>query len=1048
MPALSDIVGNVAVRPGANRLPLPLTSLVGRGHDIAEVSQLLGGNRLVSLVGPGGVGKTRVALGVAAASNGSLPGPGGQVVAWVELAPLGGTGAADVAMAVADALGLAELGAREPFEAVRWEIGTAPALLVLDNCEHLIAAAAEACHQLLGACPELRVLATSREPLGVPGEAVWPVAPLALPSSTERSVSVVARYDAVQLFMQRARAASPSLLLDDEARANTVARICRRLDGLPLAIELAVGNLRAMPIEELGTSLDKVFDVLVGGPRTAPTRHQALRATLDWSHRLLGPAEQQMLRRLSVFAGDFNVAAAAAVALDGDEARAYGLLRGLVDKSLVVAGTSTGRGWYHMLATVRQYAGEQLSAAGEERQVRDAHLSWCAARAGQAERRLEGATQAVELAQLAREMNDLRAALQFAHNSGQPVKVLEIAGALGRFWYLHGNYREGREWLDRAVVNCPDAPDALRARALRASGRLAFLQCEYPAAVRRLSAALRLYRDLGDSRGTATALQILGAVDREQGRYQQATAHYSRSLDLFEALGDRWGIATAHSYLGFCAWLQREFDQARAECSLALQQFQASSDHEGTAWSLLSLGIVAQYEGDLDLADDLLSQSRRISEEIGFREGVAWCLNQQGLVAWRRHSPTAHELLLASAELHRELGDQWRLTSVLDALAAAAVQDGNLGKAARLLAAAEAVRARIGTPVPTCERPDREATTRAVAEGLGDAERARLVAGAGNLALDELLRATTAGGPSPAPSPDGRRGAAPSGSPGEETPEPLVKTAAVAAPLAEPVAPTVGAVLGPAVDDAPALSVRALGASEVRAGGRLVELAEWGYAKPRELFYLLCSSPPRTKEQLGAALWPDLDGNQLRNALHTALRDARRALGDRDWLLFANGRYSFNRSRPYRFDVAEFETALSNARRARGPDALPHWQRALAAYGGDFLPDMAAGEWAEERRRELRASYEAALSAAGGALVAAGQHRLALQVYERAVAHEPLNESAHRELMRCLERLGQPARAMRHFDELATLLRRELGASPAAETVRLYEQLRSSSGPS
>ncbi|MGH9104906.1 MAG: BTAD domain-containing putative transcriptional regulator [Acidimicrobiales bacterium] len=991
-----------------------MTSLVGRGQEIKEVNRCIGRARLVTLLGPGGVGKTRLALEIASgaeAQAGGYPGEG-RATYWADLAPVGDEEL--VALALAEAVGARETG--DPLEALCRQLGDGEALLVLDNCEHLVPALAHACQAALRACPGLRVLATSREPLGVPGEVTWPVSPLKVPAEVQPAhgdLAPLATCESVQLFVERAQAALPAFFLSED-NAAAVAQVARQLDGLPLAIELAVGNLRVLSVEELARSLGSSLKVLVGGPRTLPSRHQALSAALEWSHRLLDREEQELLRRLSVFAGEFSVAAASEVAAGGLPGGAYDLLRRLVDKSWVVAGSDGGQAWCRLLVTVRQFARERLAAAAEEDEYCTAHLRWCVRRAQEAEQKLEGTAQATELARLDREINDLRAGLHFARGSGDAVSVLRIASALARFWYLHGYYREGREWLDWAVVSGPGAPAPVRAKALQASGRLAFLQCDYAGAVRRLSAALRLYGDLGDNRGRSTTLQVLGSVDREQGRYQQAELHHSESKTLFEALGDRWGVASAWGYLGFSAWLQGDFAHAGEQCRTALEQFQQLGDAEGTAWSLLSLGVVSLYEGDLERAEQLLARSRQISEEIGFKEGQAWCLNQQGALAVRRHDPGARELLLASAELHRELGDQWRLASVLEALARA-VLESDPRRTAMLLGAAGAARERIGTPLPPCERPEHTEALETARAALGDAAWERAWTEGASVAIDDLMCPWAE--PLPAQVPARRAAGAPtprSATAGQEEQR--------------------GGVL--------ALRIRALGGAEVMAGGRVLGPREWGYAKPQELFFLLCSSPPRTKEQLGAELWPDLGERQLRNALHSALRDMRKALGDRDWVVFSSGRYSFNRSRPHRYDVSDFESALAAARRLPGPEALPHLQRALSAYSGDFLPYLGAWEWADNRRRELRSSYEMALGATGAAMVQAGRHLQALQVYERAVAHEPLNEAFHRELMKCLSRLGQPARALRHYEELVDLLHREVGAKPARETAQLYDQLR------
>jgi predicted ATPase/DNA-binding SARP family transcriptional activator len=1009
------------------QLPTILTPLVGRRDELAELRRRLTEDRLVTLLGPGGVGKTRLAAETARSTRDLRK----LEVHWVELAPVN---AELVDLAVSDAVGAHEGPGLSPQAAIVEALGSRPALIVLDNAEHVVGPVALIVADLLAQCDGLRVLATSREPLGVPGEVVWRVHPLQVPGPGP-GIDALAQCDAVELFLQRARAAFPSFDLN-EGNAQSVAQICQQLDGLPLAIELAVANLRMLPVEEVATSLDNVFSLLVGGPRTSPARHQTLRATLDWSQELLDADEKELLRRLSVFVGSFGLEAASRVAVPGgDGSAAFDALRRLVDKSLVVAEVAKGRANYRLLATVRQYAAEQLTAAGEVEQCRQAHLAWSLRRAARAEPRLAGATQAVELALLEREINDIRAALNFAREQGDARAVFEMAGSLGLFWYLHGHYKEGRDWLDWAVVAAPGAPGPVRAKAMRVSGYLAFLQCDYVAAVRRLTAALRIYKTLKDDHGMALTLQRLGGVDREQGRYQQAERHHTESQALFEAIGDRWGVASAHGYLGFAAWLQADTKRAGAECAVALEQFSALNDAEGMAWSLLSLGVVARLGGDLAEAEDLLEKSKSICEEIGFKEGIAWCFNELGLVATRLGDPKAEAMLRTSLELHRELGDQWRQTSVLEDLAASAVLSKDPRKAAVLLGAAEAARARIGTPVPVCEQADHAATLTATRAALDEAEFERTFEAGKHASFDDLLQRLAA--PAVA-GPAGDQGARLAGQ-GTEVARPAQKPRKAAL---NDDGPTTDGFGGPSPH--PPLSVRALGAVEVQVHGRVVEPSDWGYSKPRELFFLLCGSTPKTRDQIGMALWPDLSNQQLRNALHSAMRDMRRALGDREWVVFSGGRYGFNSARPHRYDVTEFETALISAKRLPGPQALPHLQKAISAYGGDFLEGAGTGEWVDVRRRELRTNFEMALGATGAILVNAGQLRQAVQIYERAVAHEPLDEAAHRELMKCWARLGEPARALRHYQRLQDFLRKELGAPPAPETARVYETLRGS----
>jgi len=1018
------------------RLPVRLTPLVGRDAELAAITGALAGSRLLTLTGPGGTGKTRLALAVATEAA------AGADIAWADLAPVRDPEL--VAPTVAGRLGVPETPGLDQGVAIAAHVNAhyagRPVLVVLDNCEHLAAAVAALAEYLLAECQTLSVLATSREPLAVEGERAWPVPPL---DGT----------DAVRLFEERARLVAPSFQITD-GNAGAVAELCEKLDGLPLAIELAAARMRVLSVRQLTDRLDDVFGVLTGGARSAPARHQALRATLDWSHDLLTADERMVFRRLAVFAGGFPLAAAERVAAFGDIAagQVLDVLTRLADKSLV----RVERERYYLLATIREYAAERLSAAGELDEARRAHLACYAGFAEEAGSRIERAATAeldAELDSLDLERANLRAAIEFARESGDAVAALRIAGQLGRYAYLRGHYHEIRQWMDLAVTIGPDAPPELRAKALYGSGRLAHLQCDYEPAVRRLDAALLMYRTLSDAAGIASCLQALGSVAREQGRYARSAQLHAESLELAKAAGDAWTEASAHSYLGFVSWLQGEFKPAVEECSTALSMFRSLGDVEGTAWSLLSLGVVARYQGDLELSGALIGESLKLARSIGFREGIAWSQEQRGLLALAQGAVAdAEAQLRLSFGTHRELRDRWRMASVLEDLAAtalpgpgaagasggAAISDAQAVRAARLLGAAQAMRETIGTVLAPCERPQHDRSADTAKTVLGDAAfetawQRGLRTTDLDAALDEPVRASEtagsvpdpgAGGDQPAPAADAGPATAPPGAPRRR---PAVQV---------PAQPT------PAARDGTLLTVRALGTAVVEVGGVALTAADWGYAKPRELLFLLATSPALTREQLGAALWPELSRQQLGNALHTALRELRRALGDPEWVVYSGGRYSFNRARQHQCDVDTFEAALAAANRARPPAAaLPDLQRAIAAYGGDFLAGMSAGEWAHARRDELRRRYETALFASGRLHAAAGRHQAAVGAFRRAIEHEPLNESAHRELMACWEQLGETARAVRHYEELATRLRDEVGVPPAAETTALYERL-------
>jgi two-component SAPR family response regulator len=367
------------------------------------------------------------------------------------------------------------------------------------------------------------------------------------------------------------------------------------------------------------------------------------------------------------------------------------------------------------------------------------------------------------------------------------------------------------------------------------------------------------------------------------------------------------------------------------------------------------------------------------------------------------------------------------MSSVLEDLAAIALALGQARSAARLLGAAEAIREAIGTVIAPCERPQHLQAVATARAALGE-EAFAAARQHGMLTTTDELAADL---PSAEDAVQAPAEPAPAGA--EQTRPDQVR----AEPTAQQTART---------DTAGPMRVRTLGGAMVEFGDAALTAADWGYAKPRELMFLLVSSPPMTKDQIAAALWPDLSRQQLGNALHTALRELRRAVGNPGWVVYANGHYRFDRSRPHACDVTEFEDALLAARRARPAEAaLPHLQRAIGAYGGDFLDGMSAGEWALVRRDELRRAFESALLAAGRMQTAAGRHQAAAALFRRAVAHEPLNETAHRELMSCWARLGETARAVRHYEKLTELLREQVGVPPAEETTALYRRLTSTS---
>jgi predicted ATPase/DNA-binding SARP family transcriptional activator/DNA-binding CsgD family transcriptional regulator len=745
-PAAATATGDhPAVEPPGGRrhnLPVLRTSFVGREREMPEVRRLLSMTGLLTLTGAGGAGKTRLALELAKTLVGAYP----DGVWLVELGPL--SEEALVPQAVAGALGVREQPGRPLTSTLVDASKSKEMLLVLDNCEHLVEASAHLVETLLLSCPHLRVLATSREALNVPAEITWLVPSLSTPDQRRQpTVEELEAYGSARLFVERARRRRTDFA-PSQRNVGAVADVCRRLDGMPLAIELAAAMVGVLSVEQISERLEDSLELLTAGGRTAVPRHRTLRGTLDWSYELLDQPERRLFGQLSVFAGGWTLDAAEAVGTGTGEGRdpnppVPALIFRLVDKSLVMAETietlhATSLR-YRLLEPVRQYAREKLDESGEAPETRRRHASYFLSLAEQAEPGLTGAQQGAWLDRLEIEYGNLRAALGWSLEE-DPEVGLRLAGALWRFCYTRGHYGEGREWLEGTLARSESSPANLRAKALIGAGVLAFLQCEYERATVLLEVSLTLYRDLGDDLGIASALQTLGSIARERGRYAEAVAFHEESLALQRGLGNEEGVARALDGLGFAAWLQEDLDRAWTLCTEALTLYRGLEDAEGIAWSLVNLGAVAQHQGDHERATQLLEESLALSREAGYMEGIAWSLNELGIVAYRwGELGQAEASLKESLRVHHDLGDRWRIASVLEALAGTARARGELERAARLFGAAEALREAIGTPVPLCERPDRDSNVAAARARLDDAAWAALWAKGRAMSLEEAV---------------------------------------------------------------------------------------------------------------------------------------------------------------------------------------------------------------------------------------------------------------------------------------------------------------------
>src|SRR5215217_6114422 len=697
-------VGHLPEVPAANgnhNLPAPRSSFVGREREMVEVKRELAMTRLLTLTGAGGSGKTRLALEVVRSLVGAYP----DGVWLVELAPISASEL--LPQAVAKALEVPERPGQPLTDTLISVMRRKRLLLVLDNCEHLLDAAAELVNALLDACPGLRILATSREMLKVAGEMTQQVLPLEVPPpSYELTVAELEGAEAARLFLERARHRDPSFILAPE-NAKAVGEVCRRLAGMPLAIELAAARVGALSIEQIERKLKGSLDLLGDGRRIAPERHRTLRGALDWSYELLSKSEQTLFRRLCVFAGGWTLEAAEVVGEREcvDREDITDLLSGLVDKSLVVAETSTHSApRYRMLEPVRQYARDKLEEGEEGDAVRRGHAVFFLALAEEADPGVEGAQQAAWLDRLEVEHDNIRAALSWSlEHSEEAGLALRMGAALGECWYLRGYFGEGRRWLEEALMKSSRAPTAARARALQRVSWLALLQGDLDRAEESSEEGLELegvdHLRTGGGNSVAAELQIvLGLVFmNSQGESERATTLFNRSLALSREAGSVTGAATSLFCLGIECRARSDYGRATELLEEALRLGRESGGTAGgpalIASILTHLGYTSLLQGDLDRATAISEEAAVMLREQNHRAYLADVLVNLGWVTLLRgDSERARALFAESLGLRREVGDELAAPETLNGLACAEGVRGEAERAATLFGTAEALR--------------------------------------------------------------------------------------------------------------------------------------------------------------------------------------------------------------------------------------------------------------------------------------------------------------------------------------------------------------------
>ena len=692
-------------------LPRYLTSFVGRRRELEEVTGLLDATRLLTLTGPGGVGKTRLAARLAD----QVASRYGAGAGLVELGGLADPSL--VAQSVASTLGVREQPGYGVFDTLVHYVRPRRLLLLLDNCEHLLPASAELADALLRACPELQVVATSRQALGIAGETVYAVPSLSVPAADRLpQLERMLDWEAVLLMVERARASRPGFGLDQQ-NARLVLHLCRRLDGIPLAIELAAALVRTRPLDVIAAGLEDRFQMLVGGSRTVMPRQQTLRATVDWSHDLLTDGERRLLRRLSVFAGSFSTDAAEAVCADDDGGSSVsGLLAALTDKSLVILDSEGVGGRYRLLETVRAYAAQRLVEAGEDHALRMRHRDWCLALVVAAREHLFGGPQQGEwLARLDRDHDNVRAALEWSRiHADPPDAQLRMAAGIWRFWEIRGYLAEGRRWLESALAVTRGEVSETRANALTAAGILAFMQGDNAASFGLHEESVALHRSLNDPPSLAYALSNVGNVATELGDLEAARAYHQEAASIHGSLGNDAQQAGASLHLAEIIDRQGNVEGARALFESTLENLErltegSSNGQRAFATWLLSYGL-AMYasavlkRGDWPLARTLALRSLFLYRRLGDGREEARILALLADVSEAQGDSSAPISLVLEALVKRHsMGDRPGIAAALEHLARLAARI-DPARAARLLGAADDLREQMGTPVPARER--------------------------------------------------------------------------------------------------------------------------------------------------------------------------------------------------------------------------------------------------------------------------------------------------------------------------------------------------------
>jgi predicted ATPase/Tfp pilus assembly protein PilF len=727
--------------PSSNKpitnLPAPLTTFIGREKEQSDLSALIAKHRLVTLTGSGGVGKTRLSIKVVADMSKRFP----DGVWFLDMAALN-----DPELVPNTLAGL--LGLRESKDVSITTIlinyfRSRIALVIFDNCEHLVEACAQLIYSLLTSCENLSILATSREALRVSGEIPYHVPSLAIPTlELEQATETLEEIESVRLFADRAAGATQDFVIE-APNALIVAQICQRLDGIPLAIELAAAWVNVLPVEKILNRLTDRFHFLKSSLRITAARHRTLRGTIEWSYDLLLEPERTLLRQVSVFVGGFSLKAAEVICADEGLTPEDMLehLQGLVDKSLVNVehGNSTADTRYRLLETIREYGLEKLSGVGEDNQIRIRHLEFFAQLAEQAKDRLRLSDQEIALRELDAEYGNLRSALEWAMETN-PVRALQLSADMGGFWEARGYIREGRVAIEKALWKAQTASNALRARGLYYVSRFADREGDYAKAKATIEESLQLSRESEDKEGIASALLVLANVVWVQGDFAAARATYEELMIHYQELGDKHAVAVVLTNLGNAVIRTGDYAAARRYEEESVAIFRELGDHRSLVMALNNLGVVAEEQGDRDAARRFYEECISLSRQLGEKTFIVYALNGLGHVlclqgdlslAWRYYRES---LILAQQTAEKRM-----IAYGLEGFAKVTVRQGMMETAVRLIGAASALRQEIGAPLDPAEQAELDQDLLAVRNSLEEKEFAVAWSNGSGMTLEQAL---------------------------------------------------------------------------------------------------------------------------------------------------------------------------------------------------------------------------------------------------------------------------------------------------------------------